>query len=62
MFNKEKLSLGGLIGGLLGAAAALQIGNTKDKPLKKVAQTGLFAGLGFLSGYLIEKEIKENRR
>lgn len=62
MFNKEKVSLGGLIGGLLGAAAASQIGKAEDKPIKKVARTGLFAGLGFLSGYFIEKKIKENRR
>lgn len=62
MFDKKAVSIGGLLGGLLGAAAASQVGNAEEKPLKKAARTGLFAGLGFLSGDYIEKKIKENRR
>jgi hypothetical protein len=61
MFDRKDVSLGGILGGLLGAAAASQVGNIGEKPLKKAARTGLFAGLGYLGGHFIEKKIKEKR-
>jgi hypothetical protein len=61
MLNKNDISLGGLIGGLLGAAAASQVEHANEKPLKKAARTGLFAGLGYLGGLFVEKKIKEKR-
>jgi gas vesicle protein len=62
MLDKKDLSIGGIIGGILGAAAASQVGDTGEKPLKKAARTGLFAGLGYLGGMFVEKKIRENRR
>ena len=63
MTNKmtNKVSKGGLIGGLIGGVASTVTYKKDDSFKKKAVKTGIFAGLGFILGYFIEKMIKSRR-
>jgi len=60
LFNQNNISKGGIIGAVTGAAASTQFHKKSDHIAKKALKTGIFAGLGYLLGSIIEKLLKKN--
>ena len=60
--QNRPFSMGGIIGGLLGALLSGKSYSANDSTLKKAGKTGLFAIIGYFFGDLVEKLISKKAR
>jgi hypothetical protein len=53
------VSKNGIIGALAGLFASIHFHKTNERPVKKAIKTGIFTGLGYLLGIVLEKLFKK---
>lgn len=57
--RNHKISKGGLIGTIAGAALSTKTHKPDDSTMSKIGKTVLISGLGYLIGSWIEKKVKK---